>query len=372
VYLLNAAGTQVIAASKDDNVNGDAVELLSYTNPSTTNAVDVNLMIVRHAGPDPGFVKYVQAGGSDITIAEHDTASGTVWGHPNASGAEAVGAAFYADTPVFGMSPPRLEPYSSAGPTRILFDTAGNRLAAPVIRAKPEIIALDGGSTTLPFPFSHFFGTSAAAPHAAGVAALLLQQQPGLSPDALYSALESTAVDMGAPGFDFDTGFGLVQAAAALQAVSTPAITLGLTLDRHTVAAGDAVQVNLSAANTGTSGLRDVYFLILVPPELSTSLGCPAGDAVLFGANLFASFVVRCAGTAPPQTFPALASSLPFPAIGSPPAIPPAFSLVWPAGLPSGVYTWVILITPPGAFADGSIDPGDIAAYALYSLHTSP
>ena len=50
--------------------------------------------------------------------------------------------------PAFGVSPPRLEPYSSGGPTPILFDAAGNRLASAVIRHKPEIVAPDGAATT--------------------------------------------------------------------------------------------------------------------------------------------------------------------------------------------------------------------------------
>ncbi|MGN6733433.1 MAG: Calx-beta domain-containing protein, partial [Candidatus Binatia bacterium] len=66
--------------------------------------------------------------------------------------------------------------------------------------------------------FPNFFGTSAAAPHAAGVAALLLQAKPGSTPLQIYAALENTAIDMGAPGFDYDSGFGLVQADTALAA----------------------------------------------------------------------------------------------------------------------------------------------------------
>jgi subtilisin family serine protease len=93
------------------------------------------------------------------------------------------------------------------------------RLPTPDPRAdKPEIVAPDDVTTTVP-GFSNFFGTSAAAPHAAGVAALLLQGKPILTPGKLYRILENTAIDMGSPGFDNNSGFGLIQADVAFGTV---------------------------------------------------------------------------------------------------------------------------------------------------------
>ena len=90
---------------------------------------------------------------------------------------------------------PTVEQFSSNGPATIYFDSAGNRLATPVTRKQPLLSAVDGVSTTFfpattattapgpsnPSPndsdgdgYPNFFGTSAAAPHAAGCAALIL------------------------------------------------------------------------------------------------------------------------------------------------------------------------------------------------------
>jgi hypothetical protein len=183
-----------------------------------------NIMITKFDGPNPQLIKYIQFGGGNATINEFDTRSGTLFGHANAIGAAAVGAAFYGNTPEFGVFPPRLEAFSSAGSTPILFDTIGNRLAMPQIRLKPEIVAPDGTNTTFFIPgrdfepdgFPNFLGTSAAAPHAAAVAALMLQAVPTTSPDRVYEILETTAIDIGPPGFDFDSGFGLIQADQAV------------------------------------------------------------------------------------------------------------------------------------------------------------
>jgi subtilisin family serine protease len=362
VYLLDPTGTMVVRRSVRNNVGGDAAEVLSYVNSGPT--ATFNLMIVKFTGADPGRIKYVQLGSATISIDEFDTRSPTVFGHPAAAGAIAVGAAWYAQTPEFGVTPPRKETYSSAGPVSILFDTAGNRFASPLIRAKPDVVAPDGVVTaSVSSAFTAFFGTSAAAPHAAGVAALLLERHPGLSPANLSATLKNTAVDMATPGFDDDTGAGLIQADAALQFVSLP-LTLGLTLDRTTVSPGDRLQVGISISNPGAALFQDFYFFVAVPPALSASLGCPAGDALVFLTNAFSSVAVRCAATASPRTFPPLTPNMSI-AGASTTSTQNFFSTVWPFGLPAGTYTVFIATTLPGALADGVIGPADVGAFAV-------
>ena len=63
-------------------------------------------------------------------------------------------------------------------------------------------------------------GTSVAAAHVSGIAALLLDQNPGLTPDALQAILLRTAKDLGSPGRDDEYGAGLVNAYGALSALT--------------------------------------------------------------------------------------------------------------------------------------------------------
>ena len=223
------------------NVAGDPVEVFGVTNsgPSVTLGLQISLF----SGPSPARVKYVVFSNSGFSMDEFDTASGTLFGHANAQGAEAVGAAFYGLTPEFGTAPPLLELFSSAGSTPIFFDTGGFSLPAVEVRDKPEIVAPDGANTTFfgfdvePDGAPNFFGTSAAAPHAAAVAALMLEVSPALSPAAQYLALESTAIDMDDPatggfdvGFDYGTGFGLIDAVAAIGAIGPVSVLTSISV----------------------------------------------------------------------------------------------------------------------------------------------
>ena len=88
--------------------------------------------------------------------------------------------------------------FTSDGPRRIILDgatgnelTPGNRTrTGGVVRQKPDITAADGVSCAAP-GFNPFYGTSAAAPHAAAIAALVKSAVPGLTPAQVRTALVS-------------------------------------------------------------------------------------------------------------------------------------------------------------------------------------
>lgn len=94
---------------------------------------------------------------------------------------------------------------------RSAFSTRNDRvdIAAPgegILSAQPAALGT----------WAHYSGTSMAAPHVSAVAALVASAAPGISPSALSAILTSSALDLGSPGRDDDTGWGLVRADAAV------------------------------------------------------------------------------------------------------------------------------------------------------------
>ena len=269
---------------------------------------------------------------------------------------------------VNAATPAQAEVYSSQGPGTISFPF-------PEVRAVPVLTSVDCVPTktgALGFFFLPFCGTSAAVPHVAGIAALLIERAPTLSSEQLRGVLTGTAVDLGPPGFDFTYGFGRADAFQALSFVSSgPHVRLDLQLNRHSVAPGDFLEVGLFESNEGTATVQDFYFGVLVPPALSTTLGCPAGDGLLFFADAFTRTVVLCYLTASPQSFAPLFASMTIPA-HLPTTAVANFGLTWPADIPAGTFTFLIFATPPGAFADGNVGPTDLTDLRLDVLQASP
>lgn len=127
-----------------------------------------------------------------------------------------------------------VEKFSSDGPRRIFFKPDGTPLtpgnfssSGGVILQKPDITAANGVSTTYPAKsaLNPFFGTSAAAPHAAGIAALPLSCEPRPTPDQVRKALESSALAINGSAPNFNAGYGIVMANKAAQTLCTTSQT---------------------------------------------------------------------------------------------------------------------------------------------------
>jgi hypothetical protein len=225
-----------LVAAGDDNVASQRpVEVLQWENDTGASA-KVQLAIDNcfgscnpsASGASPRLKLALLQNGSGVTETEYPQSSGgdvvgpTVFGHAGSAGAIAVGAVPYDDAS-------RPEPYSSRGPVEHYFGpVTGTAPAAPTgeqTLAKPDLVATDGSANTF-FGVQQggiwrFFGTSAAAPHAAAVAALVRQANPGASAAEVRSALAATARPVGAFG-PAAVGAGLIDAFGAVQALALP------------------------------------------------------------------------------------------------------------------------------------------------------
>jgi Subtilase family len=266
---INLCVTGATGSTQITNVDGDAVsctganavgvdpvQYLIIANPANaagnTAQQSLNIMIglaANSAGTiTPGRILLaVEDDGLGSTIDSFFSGGPSIQGHPGAAGAAAVGAAFYFDTPACGTTPAQLESFSAQGGAPILFSTAGTRLATPVVRQKPDFVGPDGVNTTfLGFTlasagmtvttsnpscqndasYPNFFGTSAATPHAAGIAALALQANTAATPTQIYGSLRSSALPMSSTTPNFNSGYGFIQASAAFV---VPTLTLAAT-----------------------------------------------------------------------------------------------------------------------------------------------
>ncbi len=103
--------------------------------------------------------------------------------------------------------------FSSRGPSPIKDEKTGSD-------RKPDISA-PGHQITSTVPgggYKTISGTSMATPAVSGVIALLLSKHKDLTNDEIVKAINTTARDIDAPGYDYNAGNGIIDAEAALKA----------------------------------------------------------------------------------------------------------------------------------------------------------
>ena len=242
LYLISADGSSILDSSTNtQNGTQDPYEALNVPGSSSRGTAGRRMTIALYSGA-PRFMNLSLNRGSFVSGTTGLTAyatAGQTRGHSAAANAFSVAATpahlgFDSGQPsgpypnAFSSSNVS-ETFTSDGPRRMFYAsdgtpyTPGNFTSTGgIVRQKPDITAADGVATTVP-GFQPFFGTSASAPHAGAIAALLLQAHPGLTPAEARTTLTSTAIDIDieAAGWDRDTGSGIIDAYAAVQSVRT-------------------------------------------------------------------------------------------------------------------------------------------------------
>lgn len=288
VCTIDAAGVVRCSVNTQDG-DDDPIEIIPPVNQGD------EVMIVKLDKPADSIYLRLDTSGSGTfrgtgdaaQVLEHST-NGAITGHAGARDVIAVGAVNAAKADIDGapgvfdagdfLGDDDVESFSSDGPRRVFFDADGNPFTpgdfsstGGLVRQKPDIAAADGVSTSTP-GFETFFGTSAAAPHAAGIAALLREADPTLTPGQIKAALFSTALDIEADGFDENAGFGLVNALDALHGLpggrGNGLINNALTPDRLATAfdpddpraPAGVFTINARFANSTPQHFADVFF----------------------------------------------------------------------------------------------------------------
>jgi hypothetical protein len=269
-----------VSCTGPNALGADPFQVLIISNPanaagnSAAQSLQFSLGLANGTKAPGRIILSVEDDGLGSSITQFATHSATIQGHHNAAGAGTVGAAFYFTTPRCGTTPAQLEPYSSEGGAPILFSDTGTRLATPVLRQKPDFVGPDGvNNTFLGFTlveagitgsdgllstgisecqnnpdYPNFFGTSAATPHAASIAALILQANAAATPTEIYTALQTSALPMAGPTPNATSGYGFIQADAALALIAPGPPTL--TLAPSTLVLGNSTTLTWSSVNT--------------------------------------------------------------------------------------------------------------------------
>ena len=210
VYVLDSSGAVVRSSTNVQDGDDDPYESI----PSL--GVGERIVIVKASGED----RYLSLTTFRAVLAV--STAGSVRGH-NASGAANAFSVAAVRTPsptvpFDTLNGNSVELFSSDGPRRIFFRADGSAITpgnysatGGAVLDKPDLTAADGVGTSVP-GFTYFLGTSAAAPHAAAMAALLWSYNPLLAPAQMRAVLTGPALDIETPGVDYNSGAGIVMA----------------------------------------------------------------------------------------------------------------------------------------------------------------
>lgn len=222
IYVLNAAGTEVVDSGTDTQDGDDEPIEFARAEPGQ------RIVIFKTDSAAPRYVR-ISCTGGPIAI---QTAGQTI-GHAGTANCICVAATDANEAfPNAFTTASRVEDSSSDGPHRMFYNpdgsamTPGNFLASTNggnVIPTPAITGADGGVTSLPAGgLNPFFGTSAAAPHCAAIAALVKSKRPSMTNAQIRAVLESSTLDIEAAGFDVNSGNGILMPELALTQVLLP------------------------------------------------------------------------------------------------------------------------------------------------------
>jgi hypothetical protein len=238
---LESQGVNIALPSAADNVGADAVEVISGLSLRDPNAVITLHLGIGQPEGSPGQPNAFKVVAFDAGSTDTDIGRGTVFnkptvlGHSNEPALITSCAVRYDQVNGGARAVPRA--FSSVGGFAQTINAAGQRIA-PLQTAKPDVCSPDGANTSF---FGgrdlegdgapNFSGTSASAPHAAAVVALMQEAAGGpknLSPARAKNILLRSTFEMDDPtqagfqfGYDTKSGQGFLDPIRAVQSAAS-------------------------------------------------------------------------------------------------------------------------------------------------------
>lgn len=217
IYVTDAAGN-ILGYANDKTTGGRPFQ--SVTLPVGLPP-DTRIYVVK-VGDSADRYLHLEAPGA-VFVKDGQT-TGAVRGHNASQSVITVGAVPAPEPPgaYGGKQRPSVAVYSADGPRRIFYRPDGSPItpgnyssSGGLVLNKPDVFAA-AGLTTSVAGFEKYTGTSASAPQAAGMLALLLQAQPALSSTQARFALHVSALQSDTHAGSATGGFGVTMGPALL------------------------------------------------------------------------------------------------------------------------------------------------------------
>jgi hypothetical protein len=361
----SSTNTQNGTQDPEEDITGSSA-VSSACTPAAGSLGTCRIIIVKHASAAPRTL-YLDTERGRVSIATN----GATFGHSAAANTFTVAAtdAYYGNasgcTGFSAACNGPVEYYSSDGPRRMFYNPDGSAITSNNFLigtgggtklAKPDMTAADGAYTGLSASsgYNPFYGTSAAAPHAAAIAALVVQALPTMTPSVMHAAFASNTVNaiaISGAAPNVTAGDGIVMAPGAIESAC------GYSVSSLTGVAGAGGNVKLTIQAAGVCP----WTITGLPSWISGATSGKGNAAVTLtvaansGASRTASFSLQ-AGTL------ALASGSITQTSGAPP-LTIATSAVMLSGFVTGSYSQDLTASGGASpytwsLVSGSLPPG--------------
>ncbi|MCS6988459.1 MAG: S8 family serine peptidase [Chloroherpetonaceae bacterium] len=246
LYIVDANNNTIVASgTSTQNGTQDPLEFALINAGGTYRAI----VHLKSGNPVPFKIFYRSfAGTASVSLSSPAAPQvANTGGHAAATGALGCAAVDAGTTATTG-SPSTIRSYSARGPVTIYNGGYPNLLE---VRNKPDITSFDGARVTGNGGFPTIFeGTSASAPHVAGIAALMRSANRNLNAATVRNIIRNTAVDLGTAGVDPVFGFGRADAYSAVTSV-LEGIAQYQNLNLLSIPDNDSVGVSVTLNLTG-------------------------------------------------------------------------------------------------------------------------